>query len=399
MLADSVQYAYAIQDDNRSVSIHSLTRETSGEHKYYCPNCRGEMYPTFGEIQYHHFRHNGTQCQHDNYLHSLAEHMFLEEYVWCLENKSPFILEIHSSVHCDRNCVEKKNRLCTKHSNINCIDLTQIYTKAQLETNVHLDGGRYRRPDILLTSENGEQLWIEIWVKHETKEDKRQDGNILELKISSEKDLEQIKNHRVVKATSDSLDVRIFNVEFRDKYIDRTCYDSSSCLSFRELVQYRKPYRSSSSYYKRPTKPIFDVDLSDEPFSVDEVEWVDLGLPSGTLWAKESILSKLSLHNARNKYLTYLPTKSQVQELREHCERSWCSQTKYYQLKGPNGNSVYFLCKEKYVSYWLKDYEDRREEDGQRFVIGQDKTFWINDADASSLFSVRLVRMKNQASK
>ena len=192
MLADSVQYAYAIQDDNRSVSIHSLTRETSGEHKYYCPNCRGEMYPTFGEIQYHHFRHNGTQCQHDNYLHSLAEHMFLEEYVWCLENKSPFILEIHNSVHCDRNCVEKKNRLCTKHSNINCIDLTQIYTKAQLETNVHLDGGRYRRPDILLTSENGEQLWIEIWVKHETKEDKRQDGNILELKISSEKDLEQI---------------------------------------------------------------------------------------------------------------------------------------------------------------------------------------------------------------
>ena len=393
MIQDNVQYAYAVQDDNKSVNIHSLTREMSSEHKYYCPNCHGEMYPTFGEIQYHHFRHNGTQCQHDNYLHSLAEHIFLEEYVWCLENKHPFILEMQSSVHCDRNCVEKKNRLCTKHKNTICVDLTQIYTKAQLETNVLLEDGRYRRPDILLTSENGEQLWVEIWVKHETIEDKRKDGNIVELKISSEKDLEQIKKHKITKTTDDSLAVRIFNVEFDDKHIvDRTCHDSSLCVSYRELIQYRKPYRSSSSYSKRLAKPIFDIDLSDEPFNVDGVEWVDIGLPSGTLWAKEKVLPSLSLHNARNRYLAYLPTKSQVQELRDHCERYWNSQTKDYQLTGPNGNSLSFPCKEKNVSYWLKDYEDRWKEDGQRFVIGQDGTFWINDADATSLFCVRLVR-------
>ena len=395
MVLDKVQYAYAIQDDNKSVSIHSLTREKSSGHKYYCPNCHGEMYPTFGEIQYHHFRHNGTQCQHDSYLHSLAEHIFLEEYVWCVENNNPFILEMHSPVHCDRNCVEKRNRLCTKHKNTTCIDLTQIYTKVLLETNVHLEDGRYRRPDILLVSENGEQLWVEIWVKHETIEDKRKDGNIIELKISSEKDLEQIKKHKITKTTDESLAVRMFNVEFADKHIvDSACHDSFSCVSYRELIQYRKPYGSSSSYYKRPAKPIFEVDLSDEPFNVDRVEWVDLGLPSGTLWAKENVLPLLSLHNARNRYLAYLPTKSQVQELRDHSERCWNSHTKEYQLIGPNGNSLGLPCREKNVSYWLKDYEDRWKEDGQRFVIGQDGTFWINDADASSLFSIRLVSRK-----
>lgn len=393
MMLENVQYAYAIQDDNKSVSIHSLTREMSCEHKYYCPNCHGEMYPTFGEIQYHHFRHNGTQCQHDSYLHSLAEHIFLEEYVWCLENKKPFILEMHSSVSCDRNCVEKKNRLCTRHNNITVVDLTQIYTKAKLETNVHLDDGRFRRPDILLLSENSAQLWVEIWVKHETKEDKRKDGNILELKISSEKDLEQIKNHRIVKTTTDSFAVRIFNAEFDEKHIlDSTYYNSSTCLSYRELIQYKKPYKRLSSSSKRMLKPALDIDLSDEPFEGDGVEWVDLGLPSGTLWAKENMLGQHSLHNARNRYLSYLPTKSQVQELREYCVRSWNSQTKRYQMQGSNGNVISFLCKEKNTSFWLKDYEDRWKEDGQRFVIGQDGTFWINDAAASSLFSVCLVK-------
>lgn len=109
---DSIQYGFAFQDESEFiVDIDSLTRDSSAGHKYFCPQCRSEMYPTFGPIQEHHFRHNGTQCQHDTYLHSVAEYMFHAEYLKCLENSEPFILELHSRVPCDRNCTEKKNRI------------------------------------------------------------------------------------------------------------------------------------------------------------------------------------------------------------------------------------------------------------------------------------------------
>lgn len=393
MAQGNVQYGYAIQDkQDRVIGIDTLTRESSSTHKYYCPHCHSEMYPTFGPKQEHHFRHNGTQCQHDNYLHSLAEKMFQEEYLKCLENNEPFILELHSHVECDRNCTEKKKRMCTCFHNVSCIDLTKIYTNVKLETNVNLEDGRFRRPDILLSSDDGDQLWIEIWVKHETQEDKRNDGRIIELKISSEKDLEQIKDHKLTKTADNELAIRLFNVEFGEDFIiDSTIHDAQTCTSFHELIQFRKPYAKPSYYQKHSSKPI-DIDLSDGDFNPDSIEWIDLGLPSGTLWAKEDRGTSLPFNIARNKYLQSLPSKNHAQELRSHCERSWDSRTNRIQFTGPNGNSICFQCKGKNISYWLRDYEDRWREFGQCFHLGQDKSFYINDKDVTSLALVRLIK-------
>jgi hypothetical protein len=192
----------------------------------------------------------------------------------------------------------------------------------KLETNVNVEDGRYRRPDILLTSDSGEQLWIEFWVKHETSEEKRNDGHIIELKITSEKDLEQIKNHKLTKTVDNELAVRLFNVEFgEDCIVSRTNYDSQTCTNFSELVQFRKPFAKSSYYQKRPSRPTIDIDLSDDVFDVSTIEWVDLGLPSGTLWAKCNSGSQLSFHIAKNRFTTNLPSKVQAQELHRECNR------------------------------------------------------------------------------
>lgn len=279
-------------------SVNTGVYTYDAENKYYCPHCHSEMYPTFGPKQEHHFRHNGTQCQHDSHLHSVAEKMFQEEYLKCLENNEPFILELHSHVACDRNCTEKKNRICTSFHNTSCIDLTKIYTNVKLETNVSLEDGRFRRPDILLSSEDGEQLWIEIWVKHETKEEKRNDGHIIELKITTEKDLEQIKSHKLTKTTDNELAIRLFNVEFGD-----------DCI----------------------------ISSTTHDFNPDTIEWIDLGLPSGTLWAKEDSKSPLPFSMARNRYSLCLPSRSHAQELKEYCKRSWDSRTNRVQFIGPNG--------------------------------------------------------------
>lgn len=395
MTQNGIQYGFAFQDESEVVvAIASLTRDSSTGHKYFCPHCHCEMYPTFGPKQEHHFRHNGTQCQHDNYLHSVAESMFQAEYLKCLENEEPFILELHSRVACDRNCTEKKNRICTSFHNTTSVDLTKIYRNVRLETNVNLEDGRFRRPDILLTSDSGEQLWIEIWVKHETSEEKRNDGRIIELKITSEKDLDQIKNHKLTKTIDNELAVRLFNVEFgEDCIINSTNHDSQSCINFRELIQFRKPYTKYITPAKRPSKAIIDIDLSDGDFNLHSIEWIDLGLPSGTLWAKEDSGTPLPFNMARNRYSLSLPSKNHAQELKHHCVRSWNSHTNRIQFTGPNGNSIYFSCKEKNVSYWLKNYEDRWREFGQCFHLGQDKSFYINDKDVTSLASVRLVKV------
>ena len=76
----------------------------------------------------------------------------------------------------------------------------------------------YRRPDILIESFDGKQLWIEIWVSHETDEEKRKDGRIIEIKINSEKDLEMIRNHKIVQSEGENLAVRLFNIEAEDFY-------------------------------------------------------------------------------------------------------------------------------------------------------------------------------------
>lgn len=386
MAQDNVQYGYAIQDAlEKVIGIDTLTRESSSAHKYYCPHCHGEMYPTFGYKQVHHFRHSGAQCQHDNYLHSVAEKVFQEEYQKCLENKEPFILELHSHVDCDRNCTEKKNDKCTHFYNANSIDLTKIYNEVKLETNVDLEDGRYRRPDILLFSDSGEQLWIEIWVKHETQEDKRKDGHIIELRINSEKDLEPIKNHRLAKTTDSEFAIRLFNVGFREEFIvSNSIHNCQTCTNFHERIM-EIPYYTSR---KLKHKPQVGADCFD---GLDSIEWVNLGLPSGILWAKENSGLLLPFNIARKNYICNLPSWEEAEELRR-CKRSWDSEMNAIRITGPNGNSIYFRCKERNVSYWLKDYADRRREFGQCFHLGQDKTFYINDKDTKSLACIRLVK-------
>ena len=168
MSQDFVKYGFALLDskDGKVVWIDSLSRETSSSHKFYCPHCHREMYPTFGPIQVSHFRHNGEKCKPDKYLHDLAEKIFEEEYLNCLENSIPFILEIHSPVNCFEECLNKQKEICRKYENIQTIDLTKAFTKIEKESHVNLDD-HFRIPDILLSSEGGAKdihLWVEIWV-------------------------------------------------------------------------------------------------------------------------------------------------------------------------------------------------------------------------------------------
>lgn len=97
------------------------------------------------------------------------------------------------------------------------------------------------------------------------------------------------------------------------------------------------------------------------------MEFVDLGLPSGTLWANDYLRDK----EGKKKYLIYdeasqynLPTKEQRDELFEYTEIKILSNTTNNRIVflGRNGVSLDILSDNiingKYPTYWIKDEAD-----------------------------------------
>jgi hypothetical protein len=70
---------------------------------------------------------------------------------------------------------------------------------------------------------------------------------------------------------------------------------------------------------------------------------VDLGLPSGTLWYVKNEggdYARYTYDEAVSKFGNKLPTKEQLQELKDKCTWTWTGSG--YKVVGPNGNSINF---------------------------------------------------------
>ena len=74
----------------------------------------------------------------------------------------------------------------------------------------------------------------------------------------------------------------------------------------------------------------------------DNRQYVDLGLPSGTLWRDENEggdYARYTYDEAVSKFGNKLPTKEQLEELKNQCTWTWTGSG--YKVVGPNGNSIY----------------------------------------------------------
>ncbi|MBR5412387.1 MAG: hypothetical protein IK114_05020 [Fibrobacter sp.] len=76
-------------------------------------------------------------------------------------------------------------------------------------------------------------------------------------------------------------------------------------------------------------------------FNPDFAEWVDLGLPSGRLWAKENAPGYYDWDKAKEIFKDCLPSASAMAELYEECDWDWDDSKKGYIVTGPNGNSIF----------------------------------------------------------
>ena len=91
--------------------------------------------------------------------------------------------------------------------------------------------------------------------------------------------------------------------------------------------------------------------------------FVDLGLPSGTLWKSKVEDGYFTWSDAINRYGRQLPTYEQLEELVKYCTLKEGASTGVYHVIGPNGNKIkllnygYYSCEgKKYseIAYWSR---------------------------------------------
>ena len=81
--------------------------------------------------------------------------------------------------------------------------------------------------------------------------------------------------------------------------------------------------------------------------TIKKTVWVDLALPSGTLWAEDPEEGYYTYDEAKEKYGAQMPTRWQWNELYESCEveKIYTKDIKGVLFTGKNGNSIFIPAK------------------------------------------------------
>ena len=347
MSSEDVLYSTALIDGSeKSIDINDVydqkhaDSEYTKKHSFTCPCCGLEMMAVLGPIRARHFRHFGTTCDPNYYLHSTAEQVFYEEFKKCLDEGKPFIITVFSEIRCVKDCSINNKQDCPNRFKEQTINLTEIYSKISPETRVRIDD-RYRRPDLLLESETGKQLWVEIWVSHRTDENKHKDGDILEIKIESKEDIHKIRSHVLTQRDPRDESIRYYlKEECQSPEIGGSRRQSESETPIHRPVVEDTNLGSKTGHNEdtiTPTTPHYgpiespkisleikglrDIFIAGVPEFLKSIkpEWIDLGLPSGTLWSKE-YMGSMSLDKAQECFPGMIPSPEQFEELVNSCK-------------------------------------------------------------------------------
>lgn len=131
-------------------------------------------------------------------------------------------------------------------------------------------------------------------------------------------------------------------------------------------------------------------------------DYVDLGLPSGTLWKDKNEKGYYLYPDASSIYGERLPTKTQWEELKKYCTWSWVHIG--YKITGPNGNYIFLHAagyrgsghvsgSGLYGGYWSSSFTNESNIScALHMEFRSDYVSISNDRDCNYEYSVRLVR-------
>ena len=111
----------------------------------------------------------------------------------------------------------------------------------------------------------------------------------------------------------------------------------------------------------------------------DEFTYIDLGLPSGRLWATENVKGYYTYDKAKKKFGELLPSPEAFEELYEECEWIWDTENKGVTIVGPNKNTIFF------PASGLRDCESESEDVE---YVGSEGNYWSHTSYSSGFARV-----------
>ena len=186
-----IEYPYALNNENIIVKIDDVTVAYKKQHTFTCPNCNKEMIAKIkGEARSPHFAHNNQLCSKETYWHKTAKFLFEKRFKWHMSNAIPISINYKQPEKCNQNrCHYGKNSICWKKP-IKTFELLPKFTKCLVEQ-TDLETGL--RPDVTLSNNEKEKLYVEIFHSHKSSEEKKATLiPIIEITIKNQFDLDEV---------------------------------------------------------------------------------------------------------------------------------------------------------------------------------------------------------------
>ncbi len=214
MSSPDIQYKYALSEAGEVICIDALTEKDRID--YECLGCGNILRPVLGEIRQKHFRHKFQPvCSEETYLHRMGKKLFMEKYKECLLFNIPYLLELEVPIFCN-SC---QHGPCSKDGRRKSYNLTDKFIKIKEEQR-----DQNLIPDILLETESGEKIYIEIAVTHSSSISKIASGKrIIEFLIKEETDLEILKSNQA-SMFNDKIRVYNFKPQPETIHLKRFCH-------------------------------------------------------------------------------------------------------------------------------------------------------------------------------
>ena len=271
-----ITYQYAKSDDGTSKDINDVSIEYRSQHKFTCFGCGCRMIARLkNDIKERHFAHyKEGMCSRETYLHQLGKEMFVELFEFNRQHNIPLSVEFFQRRICNiKDCPLGVSNPCEESIDSAKFFLLPNYPICLVE---QFDKETGLRPDILLTNEKGEKVYVEIVVTHETTQKKYDTGiPIVEFSFFDEIDLDCFKREYNSVTTGFSLSrASCFNMPDLYAPVDNFCIDKlarakAMFKNFYELkVAHNKPLNFALQYPQKCTKNDCPYRLS-KPCSMD----------------------------------------------------------------------------------------------------------------------------------
>lgn len=256
-----IQYIYAIGETGELISIDSLD-DISRKQKFVCPECSHPLIPKMGRFRQHHFAHKYVDnCNPETYLHKIGKKLLYDNLRNRIENNLPFYIELMDSIECvhsdpdDGGCIVKRKK---RH------DLLAYFNKVHLEKK-H-DGFV---PDVQLTNEKGDVIYLEIKVTHASEDAKMYSGHrLIEFDISNEEDLELVTGDSLQKSNRRVHLMNFQEKEFKEDLCNKRCDKEmdvfmlfeSGKSRIREVEKFRLRYLNNQCIHHKVIGPTYGGD-------------------------------------------------------------------------------------------------------------------------------------------